>query len=382
MCFSSDYVCSETPESARLFSADRAQGGALARANCICCTVAGQPRGCVHPALSCSLFFHALFQKDRKKTGISEEFLTMRPKKWQIFFASIRREMQWSSLGLEYARPNRFCKSQWHCADSVSCLSTYLVFKVAVAVYLLTGVMLNIIDLHALERGLEWPQSLIHRAKWFIYLTNWTLMILTAQALIAAVLAVEHQLFPPQGKSAGKMTNLHKWYWFLNNLCNVGSPAITLLFWTSVYNKDIHRLDFGNIHGHVMNTVLVVVDLMVTAHPVRLLHFYQPMILASTYSLFSIVYFFLGGTNKQGNSKIYPFLNWHKPDVALTYILSGCVLLMLIHVVMWMFYQLRRFIALQLGTLDYTDSKTEKVTVVFTMEEQMKENMQVTVAQP
>jgi hypothetical protein len=37
--------------------------------------------------------------------------------------------------------------------------------------------------------------------------------------------------------------------------------------------------------------------------------------------------------------------------VALIYILCASVLLVMIHVLMWMFYQLRRFIALQLGIL-------------------------------
>jgi len=78
---------------------------------------------------------------------------------------------------------------------------------------------------------------------------------------------------------------------------------------------DVHRLDFGNIHGHIMNSVLVVVDLLVTAHPVRLLHFIQPVGLAVTYTLFSFLYFCSGGTNKQGDTKIYPFLNWSKPEV-------------------------------------------------------------------
>jgi hypothetical protein len=170
-----------------------------------------------------------------------------------------------------------------------------------------------------------------------------------------------------------KMTKLHKCYWLLNNIANIGSPAVTLLYWTSVYNKgklkislldvllylkmkrkwkycfkssifaslhinsiivveftvrqkslinvlflcflDLHELDFGNIHGHVMNTVLVVIDLLVTAHPVRLLHCVHPIGLTACYTLFSFVYYCAGGTNKRGDYRIYPFLNWQKPEV-------------------------------------------------------------------
>lgn len=94
---------------------------------------------------------------------------------------------------------------------------------------------------------------------------------------------------------------------------------------TYVFNKkriflnflaaDLHRIDFGNIHGHIMNSVLVVADLMITAHPVRLFHFVHPIALGITYTLFSFVYFCAGGTNRSGDTSIYPFLNWNKPHV-------------------------------------------------------------------
>lgn len=66
-----------------------------------------------------------------------------------------------------------------------------------------------------------------------------------------------------------------------------------------------------------MNSVLVVADLMVTAHPVRFLHFLHPMALGIIYTLFSFVYFCAGGTNRSGSTSIYPFLNWDKPLVSL-----------------------------------------------------------------
>ncbi|XP_065332366.1 protein rolling stone-like [Cloeon dipterum] len=279
----------------------------------------------------------------------------MTAKKWQLLTTSIRREMQLKLLRLQHSRPSRFCHSQWRCAKSTGCTAVYMTYRIIFAVYLLTGMLLNIIDVHALEnRDFEWPEGLTYRAKWLVYLTNWTLAVLTAQAVIAAVLAVEHQLFR---SPKGKMTKLHKWYWCLNNVGNAAALSITILYWTKIYNKDIHRLDFGNIHGHIMNSVLVVVDLMVTAHPVRLLHFYQPLIFGAAYLVFTFIYFVLGGTNKRGSSSIYPILDWQKPLIAIAYIVAGCVLFISTHVFVWILYQLRRFVAHQLGTNCQKDSE-------------------------
>jgi len=61
-----------------------------------------------------------------------------------------------------------------------------------VVVYLVTGMLVNLVDLSALEEGLDWPLSFTHRAKWFIYLTNWASLILTAQAIMAAILATDY----------------------------------------------------------------------------------------------------------------------------------------------------------------------------------------------
>jgi hypothetical protein len=43
-----------------------------------------------------------------------------------------------------------------------------------------------------------------------------------------------------------QMTKLHKSYWLLNNLGNVLSPAVTLLYWTTVYNPSEFHLAFYN----------------------------------------------------------------------------------------------------------------------------------------
>jgi len=56
----------------------------------------------------------------------------------------------------------------------------------------------------------------------------------------------------------------------------------------------------------MLSTVLVVVDLFVSAKPVRFLHFYQPGLAVLVYGMFSLIY------QKSGNGPIYSILDWDK----------------------------------------------------------------------
>lgn len=53
-----------------------------------------------------------------------------------------------------------------------------------------------------------------------------------------------------------------------------------------------------NIFVHGINSVLMMADLFVVAHPVRLLHCYWPFSFAMFYIVFNIIYYLAGGTDK------------------------------------------------------------------------------------
>lgn len=58
------------------------------------------------------------------------------------------------------------------------------------------------------------------------------------------------------------------------------------------------RLDVMNIFVHGTNSVLMMFELLLTAHPVRIVHCYWPVFFGLIYVIFSAVYFFAGGTAK------------------------------------------------------------------------------------
>jgi hypothetical protein len=118
---------------------------------------------------------------------------------------------------------------------------------------------------------------------------------------------------------------------------------------TNISNfPELFSLDFVNAHNHIVNSVVVFADLAIAAHPVRLLHLYQPVLFAIVYAVFSAVYFLFGGTNRQGDSKIYPLLNWQRPGLAIGALIGACLLLIILHTLVWLFYLLRKKIAVSL----------------------------------
>jgi len=84
---------------------------------------------------------------------------------------------------------------------------------------------------------------------------------------------------------------------------------------------------------------------MVCAHPLRLMHMYQPVALGLCYSAFSGLYFAFGGTNRLGLAYIYPILDWNHPDRAVLITLGTITFELIIFFLMWCLHLLRLKIA-------------------------------------
>ena len=85
-------------------------------------------------------------------------------------------------------------------------------------------------------------------------------------------------------------------------------------------NMNITKKSFTELHNLRCSVLL---DLCVTARPVRLGHVLYPIWEGLSYATFSLVYWALGGTGAGGTSWIYPMLNWGEPRTAALTVL-GC----------------------------------------------------------
>ena len=89
-----------------------------------------------------------------------------------------------------------------------------------------------------------------------------------------------------------------------------------------------------SIHG--ANSVYVVFDMMVTGIPVRILHFYQPLILGTIYVAFTGIYWMVT------NSRIYAFLDYtSRPQEAAIWLCALTASGFAVHFLMFCLYRLR-----------------------------------------
>ena len=72
----------------------------------------------------------------------------------------------------------------------------------------------------------------------------------------------------------------------------------------------MEEYDYANFIKHLIVGIMAVVDLFLTAIPIRILHFIYSVILGVVWFIFSGIYFAAGGTSYYGNRYIYKFLNY------------------------------------------------------------------------
>jgi len=191
--------------------------------------------------------------------------------------------------------------------------------------------------------------------KFFIYLTNWSFIILNIQLLSALVVS----LIPNRKNESGNAANL--WavsppfyvviYWILHYISAVASVSIALIYWTLVFNPAQNSVDVRNLHVHGINAVYHVLNILITAIPYRLFHFYIPIIYAGLYVTFTGIYFAVGGQNEFGQNYIYSVLNYstHPGEAAgyaVAFALGG---IPIVHCAYYVLYKLRLLCCLRCG---------------------------------
>jgi hypothetical protein len=97
---------------------------------------------------------------------------------------------------------------------------------------------------------------------------------------------------------------------------------------------------------HAFNSVLMVTDLFLVAHPFRLLHCYWPLLATVCYIAFSYIYYEFGGTDRQDRPVVYSLLDWRLPSRAAIASCFGLLVSLSIHCFAWFLFLIRKWIAL------------------------------------
>ena len=155
------------------------------------------------------------------------------------------------------------------------------------------------------------------------------------------------------------MSWIYRINWILYGVASSGTYSVAFLYWSFLAKEDIleHNLRPANFHVHATTAILMTVDSLVVAFPVRLLHFIYTTIYASIYAIFALI---LHATKV--NSKIYEILDFEKePSWSYTFMVASIALLPLIfHSLVYVLYRLRLRIAKKIRRSTHAKRETNR----------------------
>ena len=211
--------------------------------------------------------------------------------------------------------------------------------------------------------------------KWFIYLTNWAFTFVTMYFLWASVVSVLHHfgitnnqvdmqmkaignhdsdaeggegLGDSVHKSAVKMSWYHKGLWVVFNIAANTAIMVTLLYWTLIFGGTTSGLD---VSTHLINSVMIVADIMLSCVPVRILHVVYPLVLGICYLLTTVIFWAVDATNARGEPYIYSYIDYNNSPGFSIGLVCGFILVgqPMVQSLLFGLYKLRCFLGLKCG---------------------------------
>lgn len=131
-----------------------------------------------------------------------------------------------------------------------------------------------------------------------------------------------------------------KAFWAIFNIAANLAPLVTVMYWGFDYVPG-HYVDASNANAHAVNTLLMSIDVMICNVPVRIFHLIYPMTYGLVYTLFTIIYWAVGGTNHKGQKYIYAILDYDK-NVGLALLMAAMFVLVAVPISQFLLYGMYR----------------------------------------
>ncbi|XP_012258777.2 uncharacterized protein LOC105687580 isoform X1 [Athalia rosae] len=252
------------------------------------------------------------------------------------------KKFRWQALRRKIWSPSLppstrlFSESQWQ--ENVNVW--YFLYR-----WLNFGCWSAIIVCSIFDLGSRYPGE--EKRTWLIYLTHWDLVLGAAQAFLGAVLVtrrrnLERRLnFDPDYLVFGRVERA---YWILYTITSSLAICVTVGYWGAVYDPKVHNKDPLNFMLHLLNSILILFDLLIVAFPLRIEHFWWPVSCVTIYLLFTVFYYLAGGLDKNGLHYIYKVLDWEKPGRSTLISFGGLLFLTIVHCVLCSIAKLRIYV--------------------------------------
>ena len=97
--------------------------------------------------------------------------------------------------------------------------------------------------------------------------------------------------------------------WLFRNSISPAAGIVTLVYWFILF-PTIGHTSFVDVHCHLVNTMIVVLDIAISRLPYYLYHFHHSIAYLLIYLTFSLIYWGVGATDPWGHHYIYEPLDY------------------------------------------------------------------------
>ncbi|ESN97804.1 hypothetical protein HELRODRAFT_177869 [Helobdella robusta] len=177
----------------------------------------------------------------------------------------------------------------------------FVIYKGVFALYLLVTVILFLTN-----RGLNY----------FVYMTNISFTVLTIYFISSAIRVffsdiirsqvekertseeiILHSSMPTADQVRRNLLKFSIWFeWLGRDIAYIMSPIVTTGYFGLVVNLEgSNGLSLIDIHAHILNVVIVVIDMSLSASPLKWYHLVWAMLYGTFYGVFSYIYYSLYG---------------------------------------------------------------------------------------
>ena len=138
---------------------------------------------------------------------------------------------------------------------------------------------------------------------------------------------------------------LQKLSYLVNNVSTAIAFEVTVFYWAKIWDPSERPLDFFNFFEHIFNSIISIIDIVLSAQPFKFMDFVQAVLFGIAYTVFSLIHFFMNWTDENGNRFIYAVMDWQNPVQALTVVVVNCILIFLSHQFAMVLDACKRFLA-------------------------------------
>ncbi|CAD6996699.1 unnamed protein product [Ceratitis capitata] len=257
----------------------------------------------------------------------------------------VKKEFRRDKCGFDHSPADDFVKSQW---QSRTKSVAYLIYRWLIALFFTAVVIDSMLEK---EEGSSFNFWL-----YFIYLTNWGVMLCMFTNILGAILVTTWHFHP---EYADKLLNMDSLtspfviYWSMHIISLVLSVVITIIYWSLLYNAAESSLNATNVLTHACNSIFMFIDLLIVAHPLRLLHMFLPVTFGIIFAIFSFIYQKCGGLNRRGKPYIYHVVDWREPLNATLVVIGVLLLTCCIYTILFTVYKLRTLLYRRINNASY-----------------------------